>query len=267
MQIKFWGTRGSCPGSINRSSHYGGNSSCLSVKLAHEDILILDAGTGIRNCGNSISGTPEKIHLLLSHLHWDHIQGLPFFAPLFQENREIHIYYPGNDQFKERLFSQMDGIRFPISFSELPSQIHFHTDLSELEKKLNCKVTTIECNHIGECFGYRITQNKKSIVYIPDNQLHKGKPYKHPLRYFVKHCKKTNILIHDSQLLPSDLPFKENWGHSLVEDVQLLAQKSKAEKLVYFHHDPDRDDESINAIVRTGRESDIAAYDGLELII
>ena len=164
MEIKFWGTRGSCPGSMKTHEFYGGNTSCVSVRLAHDQLLVFDAGTGIRELGKSLKGTNYPIHLIFSHLHWDHIQGFPFFHPLYQEGRDIHIYYPGQHSIEEQLKNQMDGIRFPLTYLDINAKLHYHDTFKSLNKTLSCKLKEFEANHIGECFGYKLEYKKKSVA-------------------------------------------------------------------------------------------------------
>ena len=250
MRVRFWGVRGSIPTPGPSTVRYGGNTTCVSVEFADGQVLILDAGTGIRVLGDELEEQDGDISVALTHAHWDHIQGFPFFAPLFQPGRRI--FFAPHERARalfDVLIDQMDGARFPIARGFLPSAVacmpqpEFAARLREV-----ADVVRLRVNHPGETDGIRVRCDGHTVVFIPDNEL--DPPYE-PIASFddmAAYCRHADVLIHDAQYLEEDLPAKHGWGHSTVRQVCELAAAAEVAHLVLFHHDPGRTDDQLDAI-------------------
>lgn len=251
MKITFYGVRGSIPSPGPDTCRYGGNTSCVHIETASGRDVVLDAGTGIRSLGKRLIEQDGIINILLSHGHWDHIQGYPFFKPIYQPDRQIRVYTSAIDHHGQlcSLFDQIDGANFPVKASDLPSQSVCVTENieSELARQDIC-VRRMPINHPGGGYAYRIEDDGTSCAYITDNEL--DPPGQLSTRYdqWVTFCRGVNVLIHDAQYLAADMPHKHGWGHSLVSQVRQLAVDAEVGCLVLFHHDPDRTDTEIDFI-------------------
>jgi phosphoribosyl 1,2-cyclic phosphodiesterase len=276
ITVKFWGVRGSIPSPGPSTVRYGGNTSCVSIETGSEKVLVLDAGTGIRNMGKALKERAAELFILLSHNHWDHIQGFPYFIPLYHPQWKIYTF--SIQQGKTVLCSlieQMDGAHFPVNPAHLPSQYEcILEDPIDFLSQNGFVISRIATNHPGGGYGYRIQNNGKSVVYITDNELDPPFPKATEFDDFVRFCKHADVLIHDAQYLEKDMPHKHGWGHSLVSQVRKLSAAADVKHLVIFHHDPDRTDDEVDSIQEESRswykENNLdikctAAYEGLEL--
>jgi phosphoribosyl 1,2-cyclic phosphodiesterase len=230
---------------------YGGNTSCVFVELANGNNLILDSGTGIRALGKHLAQTHETINILLSHSHWDHVQGYPFFEPIYQPERQIRVFTSTQGEHGQlcSLFNQIDGANFPVSAEQLPSRSDCITaNPAVVLGEEGIIVNRAHLNHPGGGYAYRIEEDGSSCAYITDNEL--DPPGNVTTRYdqWVEFCRSVDVLIHDAQYLGTDMPHKHGWGHSLVSQVRQLAVDAEATSLVMFHHDPDRSDAEIDFI-------------------
>jgi phosphoribosyl 1,2-cyclic phosphodiesterase len=280
-RVRFWGVRGSFPSPGPATARYGGNTPCVSIEGAElvdgvEHIAVLDAGTGMRALGFELAARPAEILLLLTHTHWDHIQGFPHFAPLYQPGRKIHLSrYERKRGLFRYLLEQMDGTRFPLTQREIRSELDSYSETWVRTQALRgYRVRRIRVNHPGETYGFRLQLRNATVVYIPDNELEPPYEPLAPFAELVAFCKGAHLLIHDAQYLESDMPRKRGWGHSLVSQVWKLAQAAQVEHLVLFHHDPDRTDDELDAIQvesrrwfaeRCPQTRCTVAYEGLEV--
>jgi len=253
---------------------YGGNTACVSVDLGHDTLLVLDAGTGIRPLGEDLAAKDTDIFVLLSHAHWDHIQGFPFFAPIYQPHRLISILSTrmGHTLWCPTL-EQMDGMHFPVTPEDLPARVLCLMERGlEILQERGCHLSWIATNHPGGGTGYRIERAGRSLVYLTDNELEP--PYEKATSFdeFATFCRQTDVLIHDAQYLQSDMPAKHGWGHSLVPQACQLAVAAEVKHLILFHHDPARTDDGLDAIQEEARAwiqtqnrhmQCTAAYEGL----
>jgi phosphoribosyl 1,2-cyclic phosphodiesterase len=250
LTIKFWGVRGSVPSPGASTIRYGGNTACVSLHLDGGRTLILDAGTGIRTLGQALADDDSDLFVLLSHPHWDHIQGFPFFQPLYQPGRNIYVFpTPRGQSLWCAVLEQMDGAHFPVCASTLPSRTHCVTqDVMIFLRQHGFGISEIATNHPGGSSGYRIENHGRSVVYLTDNEL--DPPYAKTTSFdaFVAFCRYADVLIHDAQYLESDMPHKHGWGHSLVSQVRELAAAAEVRQLVLFHHDPERTDDELDVI-------------------
>jgi len=250
MTLQFWGVRGSIPTPGPATVRYGGNTACISVDLGHGTLLVLDAGTGIRTLGERLAARDTDIFVLLSHAHWDHIQGFPFFAPIYQLHRKISIFptHMGHTLWYPTL-EQMDGMHFPVTPEDLPAQVHCLMGKGlEVFQERGCHLSWITTNHPGGGTGYRIEHAGRSLVYLTDNELEP--PYEKATSFdeFAEFCRHTDVLIHDAQYLQSDMPTKHGWGHSLVSQACELAVAAEVKHLILFHHDPGRTDDRLDTM-------------------
>ncbi|MEG3766128.1 MBL fold metallo-hydrolase [Alteromonas sp. 14N.309.X.WAT.G.H12] len=277
MQVTFYGVRGSIPTPGPEYVRYGGNTACVHIRLSDGTDIILDAGTGIRLLGNKLIGQQTPIHLLLTHNHWDHIQGFPFFAPIYQAGREINIT-PGLTSLPEydQILKQMQGSVFPVPSSALTSNICLKPIPEEIDSWTigNATITRLPMNHPGKGSAYTIVENGVKVAYITDNELYP--PYKKETDFltFVEFARDADIIIHDAQYMLSDMPAKSGWGHSVAEEAVKLAMASNAKRMALYSHDPERTDDDIDNVVAhcseyiTIAESDVelfAASEGLTL--
>lgn len=275
-KLRFWGVRGSLPTPGPTTVHYGGNTSCVEIR-ADEEIIVLDAGTGIRALGASLArefeGQPMHLTLLLTHTHWDHIQGFPFFAPAYNPKNIVRVYaYEGARKGLEAtLSSQMESPYFPISFHQMPGNITIQ-ELKGLSFKIgSVKVEAAFSNHPGICVGYRVFTSHGSIVYMPDNELFERLKAqgtsqsaenfpeaqsfaKHQDQKLIDFVKGADVLILDSQYDETEYLERIGWGHSCVDDSVALAVAADVKQFYLFHHDPDHDDDWISMFVSRGRE-------------
>ena len=279
IHVDFWGVRGSVPSPGPTTTRYGGNTSCVSITVDNK-ILILDAGTGIRNLGGAIIGQPElEIFVVVTHSHWDHIQGFPFFTPIYQPNRPVHMFptLHKKNVVLSSLIDQMDGAHFPITPDQVPSNFNFVTEnpLEFLERN-GFHLEMVPMNHPGKAFGYKITIDDKIICYFTDNEI--DPPYEKSieLNELTNQCRNADILIHDAQYTEDDMPLKHGWGHSLISQVTELGKSAEVKNLVYYHHDPERTDDlldkELEKAAKTLKENGSSvqpyfAYEGLKLTL
>jgi phosphoribosyl 1,2-cyclic phosphodiesterase len=279
IHVDFWGVRGSVPSPGPTTNRYGGNTSCVSI-TADDKILILDAGTGIRNLGSAIISKPDlEIFVIVTHSHWDHIQGFPFFTPIYQPNRPVHMFptLHKKNVVLASLIDQMDGAHFPITPDQVPSNFNFVTEnpLEFLESN-GFHLEMVPMNHPGKAFGYKITIDDKIICYFTDNEI--DPPYEKSieLNELTNQCRNADILIHDAQYTEDDMPLKHGWGHSLISQVTELGKSAEVKNLVYYHHDPERTDDlldkELEKAAKTLKENGSSvqpyfAYEGLKLTL
>lgn len=264
--VAFHGVRGSTPCSCPSLQRYGGNTSCVSVEVEGQDPIILDLGTGLRMFGACPGLTGTTAHALLTHLHWDHVQGLPFFGPLHHHDTSLTVYGPG-DGSAESLGACMARFMappfFPITADELPGRVQFVDTLDADFSIGDTEVMARSVPHTGPTAGYRVTRNGVSVAYLPDHQEPvDDKRYVAPGA--LELCHGADLLIHDAQLTAEEFTAKAHWGHSTPEYALEVARQAGVKTLVLFHHDPGHDDDAVDVICEETRR--LAAPDGIEVV-
>jgi len=274
MRISFYGVRGSLPSPGPATVHFGGNTSCVLVELADGSVLIFDAGTGLRPLGGRLMGSDKPLHLLLTHSHWDHIQGFPFFGPIYQPDREIHICrsLPEGDTRFVGVLEQMNGHNHPLSHDSLPSVMRYMRDPEQFFGRHDFGFRRKAINHPGGGYAYRIDVDGASFAYVTDNELDPPQKPATSFGEWVDFCQDLDVLVHDAQYLQSDMPMKHGWGHSLVSQVREMAHEANVGCLALYHHDPERTDQQVLQILeesrawiagKGGRTEMLCAFEGL----
>ncbi len=252
MRVKVWGARGSIPAPGPQMNRYGGNTSCVQVTLDGGEELILDAGTGIRTLGLNLVNNP-KVNILLTHLHLDHIQGLMFFPPCFQEESSITIWGPASPEasLEDRIARYISAPLSPVEVRELPCDVSFR-DTPPSEWTIGTATVRAEAvTHRGPTLGYRITEGDTSLCYIPDHEPALGASLEDLdpewISGFDLACK-ADLLIHDCQYADDEYGEHVGWGHSALGDTLTFARRVEAKRLLLFHHDPMHDDEYLDGL-------------------
>ncbi|MCK5685578.1 hypothetical protein KAJ27_15710 [bacterium] len=254
MKFKFWGVRGSIPVPEQEMLKYGGNTSCLQViPDGCDDIIVFDAGTGIRRLGFSLMQR-EKIncHIMISHIHWDHIQGIPFFGPLYSKENKIKFYgaLKVDARLKEALSGQMDSLYFPIKLDELTANMEFMELIEETFIIGNLKIMTRNQNHPGGSLGFRIQQGNQVIAYCTDNEL----PDEEPVQNVVDLIKDADVLIMDAMYDEDEyIKYRVGWGHAFFTRVARYAAKQNVGKLYLTHHGPSVTDDVLEERLEIAR--------------
>jgi phosphoribosyl 1,2-cyclic phosphodiesterase len=247
--------RGSIATPGAKTVRYGGNTTCIEIRCG-PDIVILDAGTGLRQLGQALLAEfkkkPLNLTLLLSHTHWDHIQGLPFFAPIYESRCRLRIL--GSEGARNNLVAavtgQMESTYFPVPFSKLPSNIEIE-ELKDFNFAIgDVLVSAQRANHPGICVGYRLVTPDGVIAFFPDTEPRPGGVD----REMIEFVRDADVLILDSQYDRAEYKKHVGWGHGCVDDSVALALQAGVKHLYLFHHDPDHDDKKIDALVKRGRQ-------------
>jgi CheY-like chemotaxis protein/phosphoribosyl 1,2-cyclic phosphodiesterase len=265
--VKLWGTRGSIPVSGSRYVRHGGNTSCLEI-ATNETHVIIDAGSGIRDLGDQIAlGGPRPIHLFITHTHWDHIQGFPFFTPLYLPGFEVQIY--GASTFGKDLKSvfrgQLDRDYFPVQFEDMQARVEFHSLPAEPVMIGDLKITWEFTQHPAATVGYKVEVGGKTVALVSDNEFlqgYLGSPNQVALddpallsyQKMVAFLSGVDLLIHEAQYTNAEYPRKVGWGHSSLSNACLLACLTKAKRWIVTHHDPLHDDEFLQGKLNLTRE-------------
>ncbi len=270
MQLRFWGVRGSTPTPQVENLRYGGNTSCVEVRV-NGSIYVFDCGTGFRNLGkhlaNEFSSRPIYAHIFISHFHWDHIQGIPFFTPLYDKPDSYFFFHSSSRTrgLQRAIEEQMSDPYFPVKMSEMAAHRNFYDIEEDRVAFDHCVIESRWLNHPQGCLGFRIESGGRSIVYATDNEPG-AEQFDKAVR---KLAEGADVLIYDSQYLPEEYEArKHGWGHSHWREAINIAMESGAKELVLFHHDPDHSDACIDSIVSKAREyypRVRAASEGMEI--
>ena len=273
MRVRFWGVRGSTPTPQMENMGVGGNTACIEVRSDSNQILIFDGGTGIRLLGKQLEkefGTqPIRGHILFSHFHLDHIQGIPFFRPLYNPNNNFTFYFAGRRD-ANLVMDALAGIiadpYFPVDMSKLPCSREY-VDLTEGTFDVaDTKILVLPLQHPQGCVGYRIVQNGKTITYCTD--VEHGTDWSD--RNVLTLAKDSDLFIVDSQYTPEELPDHQGWGHSSWKQAIESGIQARVKKIALYHHDPYHEDSAIEEILQSAMKlhpNVIAAREGLEVTI
>ncbi len=247
--FKFWGTRGSCPVSGLEYSHFGGNTGCLEVRY-DQQLIIIDAGTGIRPLSYTLQDE-KTVHLILSHTHWDHILGFPFFRPLYDKNMHLHIWAPRGEgkPCRELFQTMMSHEFFPISFDQIQAQLTFHTIQHMTPIELGpLQINFHRVHHPGETYSIQIQTPHELIGYTTDDEIVPGKTAS-----FIEFHKDSDYFIHEAQYTEEEYARKARWGHSCLNHVIQIVEQIRPSRWLVTHHDPEHTDQTLRALEKTAR--------------
>ncbi len=253
LSARCWGTRGSLPSPGPHTVRYGGNTSCLEVR-AGDNVLIFDAGSGIRQLGERLVQQGEvAAELFLSHFHWDHIQGLPFFRPLYtpETTMRVHGARQGSSDVQGLIAGQMGPIYFPVPFEALSAQLTFRDIDGATIGVGDAEVTPHRVRHPMNTFGFRVRNGNSALAYLPDNEL-VGGHYDMPSGWYRSLCEfldGVDVLVHDAMFTDEEYRRYAGWGHSTFRDAVRLAEDAGVRRLLLFHHSPERTDAELDGII------------------
>jgi phosphoribosyl 1,2-cyclic phosphodiesterase len=260
MHARVWGCRGSVAAPGPDTVRYGGNTSCVEVRLSSGHVLVLDAGTGIRPLGVVTQASPSpELHILLSHLHLDHLQGLGFFRPLFNPDLDVHIWGPASpvQPLSERIAMYLSPPLFPVHLNDIPARLTFHDAPEEAVSIGSATMRSSKVKHQGPTVGYRIEEHGLALVYVPDHEPSLGTDLQSVepewmSGYDIAHD--ADVLLHDAQYRDKEYAAHIGWGHSALADAIEFADKAGARHLVLFHHDPYHTDDELEVLLTEARQ-------------
>lgn len=284
IAIQFWGVRGTLPVPGKKAIRYGGNTNCVTLRLGEKNYLIFDAGTGLKEFSNYLVEKnlfPLKAKFFISHPHYDHIQGLPFFVPLYMKENHIDFYgaVHGGKNIKELLAGQMDSVYFPVTISEFSSTIQFHTINEENFTVDDVHVKTLFMQHPGACLGYRIEHHGRVFCYATDNELFLKTSSKfNPIEdeRLIKFIQDADVVMMDTTYSDPEYLAKVGWGHSCLTRAVEIAAEANVKLLCLHHHDPAQNDQAIDEKLKQAKQllkslksktKVIAPHEGKEVIL
>jgi phosphoribosyl 1,2-cyclic phosphodiesterase len=258
LHIRIWGCRGSLPTPGPTTVQYGGNTSCVEVTTSGGSRIILDAGTGIKQLGARL-GREAPIHLLLTHLHLDHLEGLRFFGPLWTPDAELHVWGPSSPMYslEERVERAVSPPLFPLELADSPAKIVFHDVPHETWELAGMRVLALPVSHPGPTVGYRLEADGRAFAYIPDHEPVLGVELESLTSDWISGhalADGVDVLVHDCQFSEAEYPERVGWGHSSVAHAVSFARRAEVGQLMLFHHDPDRTDLAIEQLLERARE-------------
>jgi phosphoribosyl 1,2-cyclic phosphodiesterase len=258
MRIRIWGARGSIPAPGRDKARYGGNTSCVQVTLSDDSVLVLDAGSGIRDLGPACLAA-QRIHILLTHLHLDHIQGLLFFAPFFQSETEIVIWGPPvpGRSLRDRIGRYLSAPLSPIEIRSLPAKVEFRKCPAHEWSIGPARIRAVPIRHRGPTLGFRISDADVSLCYLPDHEPALHVPLSDVEPEWISGlglAERCSLLVHDCQYTDDEYSQRIGWGHSRLSDALMFAHRSQAEKVLLFHHDPLHTDGELDLLHRRAAE-------------
>jgi len=258
MRIKFWGTRGTRPTPGRRTLRYGGNTTCIEVRDKHDNLVIIDSGSGIAELGSTFSPTePLLAHLLITHTHLDHIQGFPYFMPAFVPGTHLTIVGPsGSAKSLQAAFAdQMDPAYFPVRLSHMPAEMEFiERNEGETFEVGALRITPHLLMHPIPTFGYRIDEGSSRFTFATDNEFSMfAQQPNGALKDLTAWCRNSGLLVHDAQYSPEEYKNHAGFGHSTFGDALTLAELAGANELAFFHHDPAHSDSDVDDLIEKAR--------------
>jgi phosphoribosyl 1,2-cyclic phosphodiesterase len=267
MKLKIWGCRGSLSTPGEATVRYGGNTSCVEVRTPTGALIVLDAGTGVRNLGGALAKEQiRELDLVLTHLHLDHIEGLGFFAPLFDPECVVRVWSPRpvGGSLRAELATYLSPPFFPVPFDQIPAQISFHEIGDETWEIGGVTIAAVTVRHPGSTVGFRLSQNGTSLAYIPDNEPALDRTSG------LSVAGGADLLLHDAQFTDAEYSSRVGWGHSAVADFVTYLAEAAPRKALMFHHDPSHADGQLEEMLaEVRRRSDSAnvelAHEGFEL--
>jgi phosphoribosyl 1,2-cyclic phosphodiesterase len=252
VKVRIWGARGSIPAPGPHTALYGGNTSCVQVTLSDGNVLVLDAGSGIRDLGPSCAQA-QQINILLTHLHLDHIQGLLFFAPFFRPDVEIVIWGPParGRSLRDRIARYLSAPLSPVEIRSLPAKVSFRKCPVDEWEIGSARIRAAAVNHRGPTLGFRISEADATLCYLPDHEPGLGVPLDRVEQDWISGfalAERCSLLLHDCQYTDDEYPQRIGWGHSRVSDALMFARRSDAEHVLLFHHDPLHTDSQLDLL-------------------
>ncbi len=268
MIIRCWGSRGSIPVSGPEYVRYGGDTTCVEVRSSDGQVLVVDAGSGIRRLGHRLQAEGcKELSILFTHAHWDHLLGFPFFAPIYDEGTRLRMYgYPFAQTTVKSIVSRTMGPPyFPVRYESICSQISSQEIYEDVFQVGTLTVSSILLNHPNLGMGYKFEEGGRSFVFLTDNELdfpdHGGRGFSD----YAEFCAGADLLIHDAEYDPADYATKRGWGHSLYTDALRLAQTAGVRSFGLFHHNQDRNDEGVDRMVEECRQRVAQAGQPMEI--
>lgn len=252
MKIKFWGARGSIPVSGRNYIKYGGCTTCVEVRSRKDELVVLDAGSGIRLLGKELlKNSSNRFHMLFTHSHWDHVLGFPFFAPIYSSKTRIRIMGCSfsSDQVREIIAKTMQPPGFPVKFEEISAKFDFATVCASGCEIGGMQVVPIELSHPNQGLGYKFSENGRVFAFLTDNELGYLHPGGRKPEDYVAFSRGVDLLVHDADYTDAEYAKRQTWGHSTWQQALDLAVRAEAKALGLFHHNQDRSDRELDRIV------------------
>jgi CheY-like chemotaxis protein/phosphoribosyl 1,2-cyclic phosphodiesterase len=263
VKVTYWGVHGTLPTPGVAYTRYGGNTPCVSVEIGGEPLYVFDCGSGIKRLSDRVMAQGAQrfsARIFVSHTHWDHINTVPFFAPLYLRGNQIELFgpYQGDLTIERAVSAQMESVYFPVTVREFGARLVFRDLREETLEFGPVRIDTMLLSHPGYCLGYRLTSRGRIVCYITDNELYLPGDPRHNPRYveqLANFVRGADVLITDTTYRDSEYPAKVDWGHSCVSQVADLAARAEVKRLHLFHHDPDQTDEIIDLKLKETREA------------